>query len=373
MEIFHYLKENEENILRDIENLVKHESPSFDKRLVDECASFLQGLVKERLDIAVTVIPNKHVGNHLKFLFGEGNKRVMILAHYDTVWKKGALPFRLEKNRIYGPGVLDMKAGIIQGIWGLKAIKDLGKNLNCEVVFLLTSDEEMFSQTSRELIENEAKKCKAVFVVEPAVAKSNALKISRKGAAKYTIKIYGTASHAGNHPDLQASAVHELGHQIINLEKIADLDKGTTINVGVVNGGTMSNVVADFAQLEVDVRFKTQSEGERVHNKIINLKPVLERTRLEIEGGINRPPMEPSVNSLKLFKLAQEIASDLGFRVTGESVGGVSDGNFTAAIGVPTLDGLGAVGEGPHAVNEHIVIDEIPKRTALLANLILKV
>lgn len=372
MDIFHYLKENEKNILLDIENLVKHESPSFDKRLVDECANFLRALVKERLDIEVTVIPNKHVGNHLKFVFGEGNKRVMILAHYDTVWKKGALPLRIEKNCLYGPGILDMKAGIIQGIWSLKAIKDLEKPLNCEVVFLLTSDEEMFSQTSRELIEKEAKKCKAVFVVEPAVEKSNALKISRKGASKYTIKVYGASSHAGNHPDLQASAVHELGHQIINLEKIADLDKGTTINVGVVNGGIMSNVVADFAQLEVDVRFKTQSEGIRVHNEIMNLIPVLKRTRLEIDGDINRPPMEPSEKSLELFKLAQDIASDLGFKVTGESVGGVSDGNFTAAIGVPTLDGLGAVGEGPHAINEHIIIDEIPKRTALLAHLILK-
>jgi len=373
VKILQYLHEHLPQILQDIEDLVKRESPSQDKRLAEECARFLQGLMLERLGVQMTAIPNEQVGPHLKFLFGEGKGRVMILAHYDTVWPQGTLPIRAEKDRLYGPGVLDMKAGIIQAVWSLKAIHDLHLSLNSEILFLLTSDEEIFSNTSRALIEEEAKRCKAVFVVEPAAAPSQALKIARKGAAKYVLTVHGISSHAGNHPDVEASAVHEAAHQIIRLEQLARPDIGTTINVGVISGGTLSNVVADFARLEVDVRFKTLAEGERVHRQITGLKPVLKRTRLDIEGQINRPPLEPTEQSKRLFQLAQQIAAKLGFQLGGEEVGGVSDGNFTAALGVPTLDGLGAVGEGPHAHHEHILIAEVPKRSALLAHLLLSV
>ncbi|GGK29514.1 peptidase M20 [Caldalkalibacillus thermarum] len=372
MVILNYLNQHLNHIMKDLKDLVNHESPSLHKELVNNCGRFLKQLIGMRLGVQATEFPNETVGSHLKFEVGEGEEKLLILAHYDTVWEKGALSFRIEGSRAYGPGILDMKAGIIQAIWALKSLNDLHLRPNKKIVFLLTSDEEQLSPTSRELIIAEAKTCQAVFVVEPAVAKTGALKTARKGAGKYKIKAKGISSHAGNDPDLQASAVHEIAHQIRYLESLADPGQGTTINVGVIRGGTMSNVVAESAVAEVDVRFFTRAEGKRIEQAFCNLKPKLAKTKVEVEGGINRAPMEKSEASIRLFKLAQECAQELGFTVSEAAVGGVSDGNLTAGIGIPTLDGLGAVGEGPHAFHEHVIINEIPKRAALLAYLILK-
>jgi glutamate carboxypeptidase len=211
-----------------------------------------------------------------------------------------------------------------------------------------------------------------VLVLEPAMAETGALKIARKGAAKFKISVKGVSSHAGHDPNINASAIHEMAHQITYLETLANQELGTTINVGIIKAGTMSNVVSDYGEMELDVRFFTKAEGNRIEHEIINLKPILSQTKVEVSGGINRPPMEESAKSKELFSLAKENAYVLGFQLTGESVGGVSDGNFASALGIPTLDGLGSVGEGPHATHEHIIIDEIPKRTALLANLLMK-
>ncbi|WP_255259719.1 M20 family metallopeptidase [Lentibacillus sp. CBA3610] len=372
MEILNYLNKNQRAIVKDIEDVVIHDSPSLHKEMVDECGQYLKQLISERLGSVSKEYPNRDVGNHLKFDFGEGAEQILILTHYDTVWEKGTLSFQIEGSRAYGPGIHDMKGGIIQGIWALKAIKDLQLSTNKKIAFLLTADEELFSPTSRELIEKEAKKSAAVLVLEPPNAKTGALKIARKGAAKFKMSVKGISSHAGNNPDVNASAIHEIAHQIRILEGFSDLDQGTTVNVGVVKGGTMSNVVSDNAEAEIDVRFFTKSEGERIEQEILNLQPKFSKTRVQIEGGINRPPMEGNEESARLFELASKSANELGFNITGESVGGISDGNLTAAIGVATLDGLGSVGEGPHAFHEHIKIDEIPNRTALLARLLLK-
>lgn len=373
MSILNYTTEHQETIIQDLKDLASQESPSFQKELVDKCGDFLKKLIGEKLDVhEIVEYPNEEVGDHLKFEFGEGKEKILLLTHYDTVWEEGALDLHVEDSRLYGPGVLDMKGGIIQGIWALKTIKDLGLTLDKKIVFLLTSDEELLSPTSRELIEEEAKKCEAVLVLEPPKAKTNALKTARKGASNYNIYASGISSHAGNDPDVNASAIHEIAHQITYLETLADFDKGTTINVGIIKGGTMSNIVSDKAEAKVDVRFFTMEEAERVEKEILNLKPILGKTSVEVRGGINRPPMEKNEGSARLFELAKESGDELDIEVKGEAVGGVSDGNFTAAVGVPTLDGLGAAGEGPHALHEHISIENLPKRTALLANLILK-
>lgn len=372
MDILNYLQNNRDRMMLDLEALVNHESPSLVKELSDECAQFLKQLITERLGIEVNEYACKDVGNHLKFEFGEGQEQLLILTHYDTVWEKGRLQFRIEDARAYGPGILDMKGGIIQAIWALKAIKDLHKKANFRIVTLITSDEEQSSMTSRGLIEAEAIQSKAVFVMEPAEAKTGALKTARKGVGRFRLIAEGISSHAGNHPDFHASAVHELALQISHMESIADPEKGTTINVGVIRGGTMSNVIAERAEAEIDVRFSNNEEGERVEKALINLIPRLTKTNIKVEGGIRRPAMSKSAQSHQLFELAKECAHELGFSITEASVGGASDGNFTAALGVPTLDGMGAVGEGPHAIHEHVLMDEIPKRSALVANMILK-
>jgi glutamate carboxypeptidase len=374
MTIVDYLKQNQEQMLSDLEQLVRHDSPSLQKELVDKCTQFLKQLFADRLNIKVTAeYPNEHVGNHLRFEIGQGEEQLLILAHYDTVWDKGILSYRVEGPLAYGPGILDMKGGVVQAIWALKALHELQLMPNKKIVFLLTSDEEQLSPTSRALIEETARECVAALVVEPAAPKTGALKTARKGAGQYKIRVEGISSHAGNNPNIQASAIHELARQISYLETLIDMEKGTSINVGVIKGGTMSNVVADYAEAEIDVRFFTQDEAERIEGAFSDLKPIMSQTKVTVEGGINRPPMEKSEASAKLFKLAQECAQDLGFAISETAVGGVSDGNLTAAIGVPTLDGLGSIGEGPHALHEHIIIEEMPTRAALLATLIRKV
>lgn len=372
MAILEYLIDKEQQILDDLEELVRHESPTFQKELVNQCAAYIKELFFERLGVHGEIFANDQNGDHLKFEIGEGEEKVLILAHYDTVWEQGKLSYRIDSGKAFGPGIMDMKGGIIQGLWALKALKDTGLRPAKKVVFLLTSDEEQLSPTSRELIESEAESCKYVLVVEPPAGKSGSLKTARKGAGQYRITSHGVSSHAGNNPNSEASAIHEIVHQIVRLEGLADEEQGTTINAGVITGGTMSNVVAERAVTEVDVRFYTEKEARRIDEEIKNLTPILKETDIIVTGGINRPPMEKTEESVKLYKLAEESAKELGFNISGTSVGGVSDGNFTAAIGVPTLDGLGAAGDGPHALHEHIIIEELPKRTALIARLLLK-
>ena len=295
-----------------------------------------------------------------------------MIGHYDTVWDRGALSYRVEDDKIFGPGILDMKSGLVSAIWFFKYVKQFNLSLKRRVVFFLNSDEEIGSPTSRALIEEEAKKSIAAFVLEPAVTVSGELKIARKGTSRYLLNIKGLASHAGNNPRDGVSAITEAARQILDIEGLNDFDKGTTLNVGMVQGGGKLNVVPDEAHIGIDVRSVTIEEQERIEDYFEELAPHDERIELEIEGGINRPPMERDEESEELFEIAQEEAEELGFDVEEAEVGGASDGNFTSLY-TPTLDGMGLVGDGIHAEHEHILKDQIIERFALLTNTLLEV
>jgi glutamate carboxypeptidase len=296
-----------------------------------------------------------------------------MLAHFDTVWRKGELekmPFRIEDGKAYGPGIFDMKGGLVQGIYALHALKSLKKEIGCKVVFLFTSDEEIGSPTSRELIEEEAKKSKCVLVLEPAMSPNGALKTSRKGVGLFHLKVTGRPSHSGIDHEKGRSAIEELARQIIYLHSLTNYGTGTTVNVGVIKGGTTSNVVAAEAEAEIDLRVRTQAEAERVIPLILGIQPQTDGTTLNITGGINRPPLERTEQVAKMYEIAKNLAKEkLGFELPEAATGGASDGNFTAPL-APTIDGLGAVGDGAHAVHEHVLISEMPVRSTLVALLL---
>lgn len=372
MQIVRYLENHTNEILLDLESFVKKDSPSMDKTLVDECGAYLQQLFKKHLDVEPEVFTQTAVGNHLKFTIGHGEKQILILGHFDTVWDKGRLQYRMEGNKAYGPGILDMKGGVIQAIWALKAIRELGLSENKKIVFFCNSDEEIGSKHSRELIEQEARKSSYVLVPEPAEAHTGSLKTARKGVGQFTVKVRGRSSHAGNHHAEGISAVEELARQIIVLQGLTNYKKGTTVNVGIIKGGNRINVVPDYAEAQIDVRVSSLEEADRISECIHRLTPKMNGITIEVSGGMNRPPMVRTAKTEELFRKAHSIASELGFQLEEASVGGGSDGNFTSALGIPTLDGLGTEGEGLHAEHEHILIDSLPKRSALFANLLLR-
>lgn len=371
--LFSYLTRNRDALLADLEQLVRAESPSDQKRAIDECGRVLQRLFEDRIGVRALIFPQPVVGNHLWFSVGSADRQILIIGHFDTVWDIGRLSYRIEGDNAFGPGIFDMKGGLIQAIWAVRAIRELGFPLNRKIVFLLTTDEEVGSPTSREIIEQEAMKSEVVLVVEPPVAGTNALKTGRKGLGQFTVRIKGKAAHAGNNPQYGISAVREMAHQILFLDSLTDHSVGTTVNAGIAQGGTRLNVVAEQAEIHVDVRVAAMSEADRVVSVICHLTPVLPGASISVEGGIIRPPMERSEATEKLFSLAAACGKELGATLTEATVGGGSDGNFTAALGIPTLDGLGAVGKGAHAENEQIVIGQLPVRAALLGELILKI
>ncbi|UFJ42603.1 M20 family metallopeptidase [Brevibacillus humidisoli] len=369
-DLLSFCKVNQQQMIDDLERLVVAESPSHDKRLVDQCGVVLQSLFRQHLGVEAEVIPQTTTGNHLRFVCGEGAEQILIIAHFDTVWDVGRLTYRVEGNRAYGPGIFDMKAGIIQALWAIKACRERGRPMDKKIVFLCTTDEEIGSETSRPYIEQEARNSAVVLVPEPPVANSGALKTARKGVGQFLLRIKGRASHAGNHHEQGISAVEELARQILYLHGLTNYAAGTTVNVGIARGGTRTNVVAEQAEAYIDVRVSSSAEGERMTELIRGLKPQAADVSLEVTGGMERPPMERTAATERLFQLAAGCAKELGFQVAEASVGGGSDGNFTAALGIPTLDGLGAMGDGPHAEHEHILIDQLPQRTALFTTLL---
>ncbi len=365
-----YLQKHMDDILFDIRRLVRAESPSGSKAAVDRCGDVLQSIFQQRLGIQAAVDTQTQYGNHLKFTLGHEGPQTTILGHFDTVWDEGVLPLREEDGKLYGPGVLDMKAGLVQAIWAVRALQELGCLTGQRIVFLCNSDEEVGSPTSSDWIAQHALGSKQVFVVEPAVAGSGALKIARKGTGRYDVSITGLAAHAGNNPEEGISAVQEMAQQIQFLHGLNAPERGTSVNVGVANGGSRFNVVADQAELGIDTRVTNEEEAQRIHQAISRLEPFAKGIVLKIRGAQGRPPMRQTPDSLALLEKAQRVAKSLGFSVEGKSVGGGSDGNFTAALGLPTLDGLGATGSGIHARNEHIIIADIAARAALLAGMI---
>jgi glutamate carboxypeptidase len=354
-------------MLAALERLVVAESPSLDKARCDGCADAVTELFQQRVGVTAIRHRRPNAGDHLEIRIGQGAEPVVLLCHHDTVWPEGTLarlPFRVDGDRVTGPGGYDMKAGIVEAAFALEQARP-----NRPVVVLSTSDEEIGSATSRALIEETARHAVAVLVLEPA-ASGGAIKTARKGIADFILEIDGRAAHAGTEPEKGISAIEELAHQVLAVKVLADPLSGTTINVGVVHGGTRPNVVAAQARAEIDVRFTRASEAERIVAAIEGLRPQLEGARLRISGGVDRPPMERSPGVVRLAQVAQRLAANVGFALNETSVGGASDGNFTAAMGVPTLDGLGPDGGGAHADSEHLLVESWLQRTQLLRLLI---
>jgi glutamate carboxypeptidase len=353
-------------ILADIEELVTCESPSMDLAAVAASADVVARVGERRLGVA----PERIVldgRTHLRWRFGDGPARVLVLGHHDTVWPLGSLathPFDITDGVLRGPGCFDMKAGVVMAFHAIAALRD-----RSGVTLLVTGDEEIGSPSSRELIEAEAAGCVAALVLE-ASAGGGSLKTERKGGSRYVVRVHGLAAHAGLEPERGINATVELAHQILAVTEIADAELGTTVTPTLMSAGTASNTVPAAGEFTVDVRVRTAAEQERVDKAMQSLVPVLSGARLEILGGPNRPPLAAE-SSAALFAQAAALAAELGLPpLTSAAVGGGSDGNFTAGMGIATLDGLGAVGGGAHADNEHVVIAEIPGRTALISGLI---
>jgi glutamate carboxypeptidase len=353
-----------------IETLVRLESPSTDKAAVDRCGVVLAGMLRTA-GATVDVLAQPERGNHLLArLSGEG-RPVMILGHFDTVWPIDTLermPLRRDGDRLHGPGTFDMKAGIALAITAIEALLATGTP-HPAITVLWTTDEEIGSGTSRERIESEASQSAAVLVLEPALP-GGALKTARKGCGEFELTVHGIAAHAGLDPGKGASAIHELAAQIAAIERIQDLPRGISVNVGIVSGGSRPNVVAEEARATIDVRAPSREAAGAVEAAFRSLHPMRPGTRLTIKGGFERPPMERTAAVAGLFTRASEVASSLGRELREGPAGGGSDGNFTAALGVPTLDGLGAVGDGAHAAHEHVDVTALPWRAALIAGLV---
>ena len=309
---------------------------------------------------------------------GKSAKPVLLLGHYDTVYPLGTLatmPCRANDDKLTGPGVLDMKSGIALMLHALAALQDWHKEawhggLPRPVTVLLVSDEEVGSDSSRAITESLAKKAAAVLVLEPSYGPHGAVKTARKGVGEYLVKVTGKASHAGLDFQKGVNAILELARQIEKISSFTELKKGVTVNVGIVSGGSRTNVVPAEAAAQVDVRIARMKDAAGIDKKMRSLRPFNRKCKIEITGGINRPPMERTAGVAALYAQAKAIAHDLGWKLGEAAVGGGSDGNFTAGLGIPTLDGLGGVGDGAHAPHEHILISELPRRAALLAGLI---
>jgi glutamate carboxypeptidase len=365
-----YSETRVEDIVATIEALVRLESPSTDKAAVDRCGRELATRLRA-LGADVEFLKQNDRGDHIRARLDGTGKPILLLGHFDTVWPVGTLermPVRRDGSRLYGPGSFDMKAGIGIALLAVGALRAAGAR-HPRIEMLWTTDEEIGSGTSRHIIEETARTAKAVLVLEPALP-GGALKTARKAVGEFELLVEGVAAHAGVDPGKGASAVHELATRILEIERLQDLTKGISVNVGRMSGGTRTNVVAAEAHAAIDVRAPTAADAQRIDAAIRALQPGRPGTRLTIRGGFERPPLERTTAVAHLFSLARDVACRLGHELTEGSTGGGSDGNFTAAVGVPTLDGLGAVGDGAHAVHEHVQIDAIPWRAALVAGLL---
>jgi glutamate carboxypeptidase len=369
-----FCEEHLAEMLAVLKQMVEIESPSDNKGAVDNLGAYLAREF-ERLGGKVKIYPAEKYGDHLRAEFPgrAGAKPLLLLGHFDTVWPLGTLatmPFRVEGGRAYGPGVLDMKAGIVMMMFALRALGSMSGDGHRPVVVLLDTDEEVGSETGRPIVEATARGCEAVLVLEPAQGVQGHLKTARKGVGGFTIRVRGRAAHAGVDFEKGHSAIVELARQVLEVAKFTDLSRGITVNPGVIQGGTRTNVVAAEARAEVDVRIVRAGDALELEQKFAALRAFDPECALQVNGGVNRPPMERTEGTLRLFGIAREHAGKLGLALGESATGGGSDGNFTSALGIPTLDGLGAVGEGAHAAHESIVMEELPRRTALLASLL---
>lgn len=371
--ILRWLTEREDEMIASVREMVVQESPTHNKEACDKLCSHLAGEF-ESLGGQVRIHRQRTAGNHLQVNFAGASSRkpLLLLGHFDTVHDVGTLqtmPWREHRGRLYGPGVFDMKSGIVQMMFALWALRETAGSLPRPVIVFLVSDEEQGSSSSRRITEKLAKRCAAVLVCEPS-GSGGALKTARKGVGGFRLKVTGHAAHSGLDFEKGHSAILELAHQVHALSGLTDLKRGITLNVGVIRGGTRTNVVAAEAFAEIDLRVAHKRDGAVMERRVHRLRAVNPNCTLHIEGGINRPPLERTRQVAALFEQAHKLGRELGFELSEIAVGGGSDGNFTAGIGIPTLDGLGAVGDGAHAAHEHVIASELPRRAALLAGLI---
>lgn len=374
-EFLRLLKPRLQEILATLRQFVTAESPSLEKSAADHCCALVAEEWWKR-DARVERLAQKHRGDHLRVTFApnqfKSGGQLLVLGHYDTVYSVGTLakmPFRISSGRAYGPGTFDMKAGIVQALFALEALRQCKVKMSKNVVFLWTSDEEIGSESSQKLIETEARRSDAVFVLEPSFGPRGLLKTARKGVGQAELIVHGRASHAGLAPQEGINAIHELAQQLSRIEKWSDHRRGVTINADVIEGGTRVNVIAEHSRATLDLRAMGISDMRNLERRLHALRPIHKGARLEITGGFSRPPLERKV-SAALFARAKSIAKQINLSLGECTAGGGSDGNFTGALGIPTLDGLGAVGDGAHSAHEHIIVNTMPARAALLAALL---
>ena len=374
-----FLRNRQSAMERLLKRFVRRESPTDHKEAVDRFGQAVAAEWRKR-GAKIQYLPRKDAGNHLRISWrtgappraGTSGGQILVLGHLDTVYEVGTIrtmPFRVRKGRAFGPGVFDMKAGLVMALFAADALAHVDWVPRRQITFLWTSDEETGSKSSQEAIEREARRSAAVLVLEPANAREGQLKTRRKATGTAAIVITGRAAHAGLNPNEGVNAIRELALQTERLARLNDARCGITLNPTIARGGTRSNVIPAEARLTIDLRAETRADMRRIERELKSLRPILPGARVRVEGGFSRPPLERSASGA-LFSFARKLAEQLGFSVDECLAGGGSDGNFTAALGVPTLDGLGAVGEGAHSTNEQVVLSALPQRAALLAGLL---
>jgi len=374
-ELLDLARRQEKDMVGLLRRFVRIESPSTDKSAVDRFGRLVAAEWRRR-GARVRVLHQRRRGDHLRaeLFLGRGRPRgqILVLGHLDTVYDVGTLarmPCRIARRRLWGPGAFDMKGGLVIALYAIDVLRRARLQPSRQLVFLWTSDEEIGSESSRAIIEKEARRSEAVLVLEPANGPHGHLKTGRKGVGELEILVHGRAAHAGLNPRDGVNAVHELSLQIARLMRFNHPRRGITVNADVIEGGTRTNVIAERASARVDLRVSRKADIRPLERAFRSLRPILKGARLEVRGGIGRPPLEPRM-ARTLFQRAKSLAHQMGMELKDSVVGGGSDGNFTAALGVPTLDGLGAVGEGAHTSHENVVIRALPERAALLAGLI---
>ncbi len=375
--IHRYLKTRQGAMVELLGKVVSIESPSTDPAAVERVARFLASEWRKR-GARVSLIPTKGHGPILRaeVFLGRGKPKGQLLGlgHLDTVYSVGTLkrmPFKVSAGRALGPGTVDMKGGVVQALFAVEALRALKLSPVGRLVFMFTSDEEVGSTAGRPVLEAEARRSRAALVMEPSTGLHGALKTARKGVGEFELIVEGRAAHAGVEPEKGVNAVHELAAQILRVARLARPERGLTLNVDGVEGGTRTNVVAERARALVDVRIARMADGKWIERQMRRLKPVDKRAKLIVRGGINRPPLERTPPVVRLFRHARKLVQELGLDLQESATGGGSDGNFTAGLGVPTLDGLGGVGGGMHSPGEFVLVRHMPGRAALLAGLLL--
>jgi glutamate carboxypeptidase len=375
-EILFNLRSREKAMVRLLGKFVRCESPSHHKVAVDRCGRLVAREWRRR-GAKIKFLKEAKRGDHVRaeMWLGEGRPtgQILVLGHMDAVYPLGTLaktPFRISGGRAWGPGTFDMKGGLVLALFAVDALRAAGVKPRKRFVFLWTSDEEIGSATSRRAIEQEARRSDAVLVLEPSYGREGRLKTARKGTGGAEIIVTGRAAHAGIDPQQGVNAVHEIALQIERLMRLNNPRRGVTLQTTVIGGGTVSNVVPEQARAEVDIRFVRMVDGRALELKLRSIRPILNGARVKLLGGVNRPPLERTAQVQRLFRHAERLMREMGLPLGEASTGGASDGNFTAAMGVPTLDGLGAVGDGAHSPREHVVIRRLPERAALLAGLL---